>query len=194
MQLTCPECQTRFPLAAGFADDDGKRLAALLAGMEPTLGRAVIGYLRLFNPGKQGLRTSRAVKLVTELQALVQACDVCRDERGGVRRPATPALWAEGIEQMLAQSDGLTLPLTHHHYLRAIVYGVADKADADSERARENALRAPRAPTPAAAQAYDLDLHEARMRIETDRQLGLIDDAEAAKRMRALARPRGTPT
>lgn len=137
MHVTCPSCCERFPLAAGLADDDGKRLAALLAGMEPVLGRAVVGYLRLFKPAQQGLRTARAARLVQELVALVDAGSVCKDERGGLRRPATAALWAEGIEQMLATTGRLSLPLANHNYLRAIVYGLADQADAANERQRE---------------------------------------------------------
>ncbi len=60
MRITCPNCCESYPIDAGFADDDGKRLAALFAGMEPVLGRAVIGYLRLFRPAKTALRTVRA--------------------------------------------------------------------------------------------------------------------------------------
>lgn len=143
MQVHCPCCGEAFPLEAGFMEADGKRLAALLAGMQPELGRAVIGYLRLFKPAKQALRTARAVKLVAALNALVETGDVCRDERGGVRRPATPAHWAQGMEQMLQQVGKLSLPLANHHYLRAIVYGLADAADAQAERAHEAALRQP---------------------------------------------------
>ena len=142
MQLTCPCCQSRFPIEAGFADDDGKRLAMLLAGMEPVLGRAVVSYLRLFKPAKQALRTGRAVRLVRDLMGWVGSGEVCKDERSGQRRPATPALWAEGMEQMLAMPGKLSLPLANHHYLRAIVYGLADKADAAAERQREDTRRA----------------------------------------------------
>lgn len=185
MHLTCPSCHDRFPIAAGFLDDDGKRLAALLADMEPVLGRAVIGYLRLFKPARQGLRIARAVKLVRDLNELVRVGSVCRDERGGVRRPATPAMWAEGIEQMLAESAGLTLPLTNHRYLRAIVYGLADKADADRERQREADLRVGRRPVATSENADTQrrnDLREALRRIETDLDLEIISPAEAKKR------------
>ena len=48
------------------------------------------------------------------------------DERNGVRRSASPAMWATGIEQMLAQRGSLTLPLENHNYLRAVVFGLAD--------------------------------------------------------------------
>ncbi len=182
MQLTCPTCHDRFPIAAGFLDDDGKRLAAQLAGMEPVLGRAVIGYLRLFKPAKQGLRSARAVKIVAELEALVRTGSVCRDERGGVRRPATPDTWAAGIEQMLAEADKLTLPLGNHNYLRAIVYSLADKADAAGERQREADKRAGRHLESASGKRTNmpsdaserLALHNALARVQADLDLGLI--------------------
>lgn len=137
MRITCPNCCESYPIDAGFADDDGKRLAALCADMEPVLGRAVIGYLRLFRPAKTALRTVRAVKIVEDLLALVRAGTVCRDERGGLRRPAPAAIWAAGIEQLLATPGKLSLPLANHHYLRAVVYGLADQADASAERQRD---------------------------------------------------------
>ncbi|HZF99157.1 MAG TPA: hypothetical protein VEY92_13135 [Pseudoxanthomonas sp.] len=144
MRATCPDCGAQAHLSAFFVEDDGKRLAALLADMQPELGRAVIAYLGLFKPGKNALRLPRAVKLVQELASLINAGSVCRDERNGVRRPASPAMWANGIEQMLAQRASLTLPLENHNYLRAVVFGLADKADAASERQREESARAGR--------------------------------------------------
>lgn len=144
MRGTCPDCGAQAHLSAFFAEDDGKRLAALMADMQPELGRAVIAYLGLFKPLKNALRLPRAVKLVQELAALVAAGTVCRDERNGVRRPASPAMWTAGIEQMLAQRASLTLPLENHNYLRAVVFGLADKADAVTEREREENARAGR--------------------------------------------------
>lgn len=141
MRATCPDCGAQGHIAAFFVEDDGKRLAALLAEMQPELGRAVIGYLGLFKPHKTALRLARAVKLVQELVALVDAGSVCRDERSGMRRATTPSMWAYGIEQMLAQRAALTLPLDGHGYLRAVVYGLADKADAVAERTREEDAR-----------------------------------------------------
>lgn len=191
MQLVCPCCDTPFPIEAGLADADGKRLAALLAEMDPALGRAVIGYLRLFRPAKQALRTARAAKLVAELDALVRAGTVCRDERAGVRRPATTAHWVAGIEQMLEQRERLTLPLSTHHYLRAIVFGLADQADAAAERQREADARAGRGrsgtsgATDAGAIARRLALQEALSKINSLQDLGLIDAEEAGRRKTA---------
>ncbi len=142
MQLTCPTCAAEFPLDAGFIDSDGKRLAALFAAMEPVLGRAALTYLRLFKPPKNALRAARAAKIVQQLVALVDAGTVCRDERGGVRRQATHAMWAAGIDQMLDGKHKLELPLANHNYLRAVVFGLADQADADMERKMEMQMRA----------------------------------------------------
>lgn len=142
MHATCPHCAFQAEIEAFFADDEGKRLAAIMAELPPECGRAVLAYLRLFKPAKTGLRTARAVKLSRELADLINAGDVCKDERSGIRRPASPAMWAQGIEQMLAQRDRLTLPLDSHGYLRAVVYGIADSADAVVERQKHADARA----------------------------------------------------
>ncbi|HGM4745069.1 hypothetical protein [Stenotrophomonas maltophilia] len=105
------------------------------------LAKAVLGYLGLFKPPKSSLRLQRAVKIAQDVAELVATGDVCRDERTGVRRPAGPAVWTAGIEQMLAQRSAISLPLDSHGYLRAVVYGLADKQDAAAERKREEDTR-----------------------------------------------------
>lgn len=192
MHLTCPSCNESFPIVAGFLEPDGKRFGMLLAGMDPALGRATVEYLALFTPAKQKLRLAKAVKLVAALDALVREGSVCRDERGGVRRPAAAAHWVAGIEQMLEQRARLTLPLTNHHYLRAIVYGLADQADAAAERQREAGKKAGRhldgraSSGTSAAAAERMARQEAVGRIESDRMLKLITDEEAKTRLKAL--------
>lgn len=147
MHVTCPNCSDSFPIVAGFLEADGKRLAMLLAGMEPALGRATLDYLGLFAPARQKLRLSRAIKIVEALNALVREGSVCRDERQGVRRAAPVAHWVAGIELMLEQRARLTLPLLNHHYLRSVVFGIADQAAASEEQTREQSARAGRART-----------------------------------------------
>lgn len=186
MHVTCPSCNDSFPIVAGFLEPDGKRFGMLLAGMDPVLGRATVEYLALFTPGKQKLRLARAVKLVGALDALVREGTVCRDERGGARRPATPAQWATGIEQMLDQRGRLTLPLANHHYLRAIVYGIADQADGAAERAREADKKAGRHLRPdggaTTASANRVAFSDAMNGIATDYRLELITREEAQQR------------
>lgn len=144
MHATCPHCAFQGEIEVFFADAEGKRLAAVMADLPAEAGRAVLVYLRLFKPAKTALRTARAVKLAREVAELIKAGTVCKDERSGMRRPATPAMWAAGIEQMLAQRDRLSLPLETHGYLRAVVYGLADQVDAAAERQREADARAGR--------------------------------------------------
>lgn len=172
-------------MAAGFLEPDGKRFGMLLAGMEPSLGRAVIEYLSLFAPGKQKLRLSKAVKLVAQLDTMVREGSVCRDERIGVRRPASASQWVAGIEQMLEKRSALTLPLSNHHYLRSVVFGIADQADAAAERKRETFARSGRVQEASPAQdamSRKLALNDAIHRIQADMDLGLITEAEARDR------------
>lgn len=191
MQLTCPSCSCEFPIEAGFADADGKRLAALFAEIEPALGRAVIGYLRLFKPPKNALRTARAIKVLQQLLELVNAGSVCRDERGGVRRPASPATWTAAIEQMLQGREKLTLPLDNHNYLRAIVFGMADAADAVRERTQEANVRAGRHRQPEAKQEDRISQHIGWLRTQLGYQA--IDQEEFDRRV-AETRETGVPS
>ncbi len=66
MQLQCPCCDAIFNIEEGFTSIEGKQLAALFAELEPHLGKAVLSYLRLFNPAKRGLKLSKAIKVVEE--------------------------------------------------------------------------------------------------------------------------------
>lgn len=150
MKATCPECGCNGHLATFFAEDDGKRLAMALATMPPELGRAALGYLSLWRPPKSALRLTRAIRIVDELNALVATGTVCKDERTGIRRPASPAVWAAGIEQMLTARAALSLPLESHGYLRSVVFSLTEKADTVREIQREADLRAGRHLTSAA--------------------------------------------
>ena len=189
MKATCPNCGTQGHVAAFFVEDEGKRLAATLAGMVPELGRAVIGYLGLFKPAKTALRMARAAKLAIEIDALANAGSVCRDDRAGVRRPCTPATWAAGIEQMLAQRAALSLPLDGHNYLRAVVYGLADKADAAAERQVHEQLRVGNRPAAPSGKAAPAESRLANQLAWIAQQLsvGVMEKPEA-ERLRAEAR------
>jgi hypothetical protein len=180
MQLQCPCCGIQFPVEAGFADADGKRLAALLAGIEPKLARALIGYLRLFSPAKRGLRMTRAIRIVEELLELINAGAVQKDARTTIAKSAPPRLWLAGMEQMIAGRERLSLPLDNHNYLRAVVFAIASDPD------QTQALQAPKgskAPNP--RQLYQ----EKVGRIEADLRLGLISKEEAQKRLSEAGGP-----
>lgn len=154
IRLTCPACGCQGDAEAFLVEDEAKRFAARFAGFEPALGRAVLGYLRLFKPSKQALRLARAAKLVEELVELIEPGTVCRDERNGSRRTAPQAVWAAGMEQMLSNPPS-GLPLANHHYLRAVVWGLAEEAAAAAERKVEEDRKAGRHRTPPKAEPED---------------------------------------
>lgn len=180
MHLQCPCCGEQFPFEAGFADADGKRLAALLAGVEPKLGRAVLNYLRLFSPSRRGLRMTKAIRLVEELLDLVNTGQVQRDARTNDSKSAPPRLWVAGIEQMIAGRERLQLPLENHNYLRAVVYGIAADPAQVAQAAPSRPISASRVTTVQQA------MQEAISRINADERLGLIDKDEADRRRQAV--------
>lgn len=178
MQLQCPCCGEQFPVEAGFADAEGKRLASLLAGLDPRLGKAVLSYLRLFSPPKRGLRTLKAIRLVEELLLLVDTGQVQRDARAHKSKPAPARLWTTGIERMVTTRDKLDLPLDNHNYLRAVVWALA------SDPAQPPAA-SPARPRGASATAQQ-QLQEQIGRIQADMLLGLVTQEEGEQRIQAL--------
>jgi hypothetical protein len=126
VRTTCPACGCQADIEAFLVEDEAKRLASRVAGMEPVLGRASLAYLRLFKPPRTALRLSRAVTLIEDLIALVESGTVSRDDRSQARRATTAAMWAAGIETMLA-SPPPDLPLPNHNYLRSVVFRIAEE-------------------------------------------------------------------
>lgn len=186
--VTCPACGCQGDIDGFLADADGKRLAALFAGIEPALGRAVIGYLRLFKPAKHALRLPRAARIVADLLALVEPGHVCRDERGDSRRPASPALWAQGIEQLIDQRERITLPLANHHYLRAVVYSLAEQQAARAEAQAEEQRRTGqhRRATPGGTVEAETALDRAIGFVRQLHGYGQIDDTERDRQIAEL--------
>lgn len=177
MRLSCPCCGQQFPLEAGFAEADGKRLAALFTQCDPKLGRALLDYLRLFSAPSRNLRLPKAIALVEELLALVESGVVQRDARTPDNRAATVRHWVMGMEHMLSSRERLTLPLDSHRYLRVVVWGLAG----------EPLPPEPKAPVRSSSSAPVLPSYqEKHSKITGDLMLGLIDQAEAERRRQAL--------
>lgn len=175
MQLQCPCCDAIFNLEEGFTSTEGKQLAALFAGLEPTLGKAILYYLRLFTPSKKGLKTTKAIKIVEELISLVRLGTVTRDARTNDVKPATIKMWVAGIEQMLDQRDKLSLPLNNHNYLRTIVWSIANDPSTVITTIKPIKKTNGRA-----------EINELFSKIIGDLKLGLIDQATADERIAAL--------
>lgn len=174
MKLQCPCCDALFNIEEGFTAIDGKKLAALLASVEPSLGKTIIAYLNLFSAPKRGLKMAKAIKLVEDLMALVNAGTVTRDARSNDIKKATTPMWVAGIEQMLESRNKLTIPLNNHNYLRAIVWSIANDPS--------QVLTV----LPKKAQATPVNRNEEYSKIIGSLRLGLISNEEAEQKIKEL--------
>ncbi|MGB0212952.1 hypothetical protein [Algiphilus sp.] len=139
MRLSCPSCGAHGSLEF-FAGDAAAREASLLFGRLPAeLAPLTQQYLALWRPRKQALRWQRVVKILGELVECIEAGHV---ERHGRTWPAPVPVWQRALESVLERRDKLSLPLTGHGYLYAIVTGDADKHEAQAEREAEEQVKA----------------------------------------------------
>lgn len=134
--LSCPACGAELDLAVLFAHQADAQALARLVSVSVPLGARVLQYIALHTPTKQRLTAAKKIKLVLSLlpdlerQAITSA---------GRDWSVPLALWAQGIDQMLATRDAgrLDLPLKGHGYLYAVLQGLADKAEASAEQQAE---------------------------------------------------------
>ncbi len=149
LSACCPGCGFSGEIEAFLTEVEAKRAVTRVAAIAPDIGRVIGPYLRLFGSGKRGVTMRRAVNLIDDLVALIETGTVCADDRVGVHRPAAVSMWAAGIELMIANPP--SGQLENHRYLRKVVFGLADQADAKAERTREESAKTGRrAPAPAA--------------------------------------------
>jgi len=137
VRLTCPCCQAEFPLEAAL-NDVAARQAVVRAFRQTPYGDLLTGYVGLFKPEKRAISMARLAKLLDELLDMIAKGTV---ERGGRIYSAPQAYWQQGLEEMLARRDSLTLPLKSHGYLITIVAGYSDKAEAKAEAKAEERKR-----------------------------------------------------
>lgn len=137
MRLTCPCCQADFPLEAAL-NDIAARQAIVRAFRETPFGDLLIGYTNLFKPPRQVIRMTKLARLLEELLDMIGEARV---KVGTKVLPAPAAYWQQGIEQMLRNRESLNLPLDSHNYLKKVVFGISDKADARAEQQAEDRKR-----------------------------------------------------
>ncbi len=115
-------------------DAAARRLVALLAGVDKSIGAAFIQYLALFRPGKTVLRWSRAYTLAEDLILMVKAGRITRN---GLTYVVPREAWIEGMEYLADRPEGLRLPLKSHGYLLGVIANKAEKIAATGERKKE---------------------------------------------------------
>ena len=130
-----------------FANEHDQRALARLVSVGIPMGTRVLQYVALFTPPKQRLTAAKKIKLILQLLPDLERQAITFKGRDW---PVPLSAWAQAIDQMLTQRDAgrLELPMKGHGYLHAILAGMADKAEATQEQAREQQLRTgPRAAT-----------------------------------------------
>lgn len=133
MNGVCQSCGAVAPLEWFLADTKYKQCLVVMADIPREVAPVAVRYLSLFRPASgRAMSPDKTVRILGEIAALVTAGHV--QVKGKVARPCPARIWAEAMEQMLAQRDALDLPMASHGYLLKVAYGLADVADAGAER------------------------------------------------------------
>lgn len=134
--IACPACGTELSLEHLMSSVDDEQAFSRLVALSVPMAHLVVLYIGLFTPEKQRLTLRKKVRLIAQLLPDLRRQAITHKGREW----ATPHdTWAKAIEQMLtARAAGrLDLPMTGHGYLYAILAGMADKVEAQAERAHE---------------------------------------------------------
>ncbi|MDX1465581.1 MAG: hypothetical protein R3215_07780 [Halomonas sp.] len=137
LRAICPECGMSGDMAAFVAQGEHNQALAAALEIPAQLGPRIVRYLGLFRPPSRALAGAKALRLLNELRDTIASGQI---ERKGITRPAPVPVWAAALDQLLERPP-TKLPLNGHGYLFEVVASVADKADAERERKREDAAR-----------------------------------------------------
>lgn len=185
MQTKCPACNAVFSLDAALAVDAGRSAVMQALSMPAPLARPLASYLAMFRSAGRALNFDRAEKLMAELQPMLDRLTVTRN---GSTRSAPLEVWQQAFERMVEHRDAgkLELPLKTHGYLLEIVFGIADKVEAKSERDREQLRQRGQHRAPDASAPTDARLERTWLvsRIRSDLELNLITREQAEQKLR----------
>lgn len=142
MKLVCPACGATASRECWENDAAARQFEGLIVTLHPLIQPHVTRYIGMFRKGDRGLAWKRALRLLGEVKAMIDAGTIQWD--GGETRPAPVTLWAEVMEGML---DRGLKELDNHNYLRKVVWdkarGQAARAEAATEERRRHAIREP---------------------------------------------------
>ncbi len=139
MKLICPSCGAIHSAEAWFNEGEIKASFLIVVSLPKPVCDMVIGYLALFRPRTgRSLQWGKTRRLLTEIRAMISETHIKWD--GKPARPCTSVMWGQAMTRMADQPPA-RLPLTSHNYLRAIVYDLADEADRQAEKRRNEMER-----------------------------------------------------
>ncbi|MBX3588764.1 MAG: hypothetical protein KF796_19200 [Ramlibacter sp.] len=140
-EFCCWACGAELSIEQLFAHEQDRNAFGRLAAISIPLGARVVGYIALFSPPKNRMTIARKAKLIEELLPDLQREQITRNGRDW---PAPLAAWSLAIDGMFSLRDQgkLTLPLSGHGYLYAVLQGMAEKVERSDEAQRELDRRA----------------------------------------------------
>jgi hypothetical protein len=138
--ICCPVCRSELSLEMITSHLDDEQAFTRLVALSVPMAHLVVSYVSLFAPEKQSLTLRKKVRIIAQLLPDLQRQTITHKGRDWA---APLPLWGQAIEQMLtARAAGrLSLPLTAHSYLYAVLAGLADKQEASAEALRESERR-----------------------------------------------------
>lgn len=155
MNVVCPCCHAEMSLDVLIASDEARMAVGPVLERALGLGGVAMRYIALFRPEKRRMSIERMCKLVGELMPDIERRAINRKGRDWA---APIEVWRTGMETVLAKRDKgtLTLPLTSHGLLYEVMCGLAEKAESQAEREREDQRRTFRDTGPRATEPRDL--------------------------------------
>ena len=171
-------------------DAEVRRLIASVVTNSMVLGGHVVRYLRLHKPAKHRLSITRTRAVLDELvPAIEHGCITRKGRDWYIGRDGWHAAFAAVFE---AHDKGtLALPLSGNAYLFEIAMRLADKAEAQQERAHEHTLRSRAHSSDAATDIASLasaalEKDPALQKIENDRKQAKPMPAEVREKLKQL--------
>jgi len=119
-------------------DADARAALRIVAELPWSVSRMVLPYLALFRTPGKGLKWTRALKLLADLDTLLKASHVQWEHRPA--RANSAEAWAKAMERII-EHPPKTLPLKNHNYLRAVAWEIADEIDKAKESRKNEAER-----------------------------------------------------
>lgn len=145
MKTRCPSCGASASLDVLVGHDSARHALQAAFNVNGKFGRALVSYLALFRSKTRDLSFDRVATLLTEIQPDIDRGQISRNR---IDYPAPTAAWLWAIEQTIKARDegNLTLPLTKHGFLYAVITQYKPEAYAASHTEFSEQVEAKAAP------------------------------------------------
>lgn len=134
IDILCPYCRNEFQLREGRNDPDWFELVDMINSLPAEVHKPLWQYIELFR-GKNRLRSSTMLKVVTHLAPMIKSATVMR---GSIAYSVSPRQFAIAMNYLVEQTPPtLSLPIKSNGYLLEMLASQTEKAAAKTEQAQE---------------------------------------------------------